>query len=316
MSKASNLAGFVPSIGPTNNLNVGVVTATTIYSNGQQLLRGVGIATGGGYVGSGATVIDFRGSGISTVTVSSGIATVNIVGSSAAGGGGSGEFNTGITSVSQLRPLSYETTVFSFPSTAGKRYIIESINVSNVYGREINIIAALNFNSNGNKVHLAYNVPLLEGSSVELLRQPHIANPSDYITMWTNDSVYYGASNAAEVYMTYTVSDDTNYFGVGFSTTGIGTTAAIGIFTSTTYPSVIQSIHLSNRTDNGDFPISVEVTNGVSTSYLVKNFIIPRYATVEVCDRPKRIEVNGVVKVSLASTNSIDVSISGKKITG
>jgi hypothetical protein len=30
MSKASNLAGFVPSITPTNNLNVGVITATTI----------------------------------------------------------------------------------------------------------------------------------------------------------------------------------------------------------------------------------------------------------------------------------------------
>ena len=32
MSKASNLSGFVPSIGPTNNLSVGIITATSIES--------------------------------------------------------------------------------------------------------------------------------------------------------------------------------------------------------------------------------------------------------------------------------------------
>jgi hypothetical protein len=44
----------------------------------------VGIATAGGTVGTGVTLIDFRGAGISTVTVASGIATINITG----GGGG------------------------------------------------------------------------------------------------------------------------------------------------------------------------------------------------------------------------------------
>jgi hypothetical protein len=67
---------------PTSKLHVvgdarftGVVTA----SNGT-LISGIGIATAGGTVGIGATLLDFRGSGISTVTVSSGIATINISG--------------------------------------------------------------------------------------------------------------------------------------------------------------------------------------------------------------------------------------------
>lgn len=34
MSKASDLAGFVPSISPTDNLNVGVVTATGFVLDG------------------------------------------------------------------------------------------------------------------------------------------------------------------------------------------------------------------------------------------------------------------------------------------
>lgn len=43
---------------------------------------GVGIATAGGTVGTGVTLFDFRGPGISSVTVSSGIATINIESSS------------------------------------------------------------------------------------------------------------------------------------------------------------------------------------------------------------------------------------------
>lgn len=72
----------------------GVVTATSFSGNGSGLTGvGVGIATAGGTVGTGATIIDFRGPGISTITVSSGIATVNITG----GGSGSGVSTSGIT---------------------------------------------------------------------------------------------------------------------------------------------------------------------------------------------------------------------------
>jgi hypothetical protein len=231
-------------------------------------------------------------------------------------GTGSGEFNTGITSVTQVEPVSFESTLLTFPSTSGRRYILESINVSNISNEEVNIIAALNYSANNQKVHMAYNVPIVSGGSVELLKQPHIANPSDYITMWSTDSAYAGKSGVLEVYMTYSAVTDTNYFGVGVSTVGIATTSLVGVFTSTTYPSVIQSIQLANRTDVADYAVSVQVTNGLSTSYLVKDMLIPRYSSVEICDRPKRIETNGVVKVSVAQTNTVDVSISGKKIIG
>ena len=270
------------------------------------------------FIGVGLTVTGAISAGSTTGTAGQVLQStgVGVTWATSTGGGGSGEFNTGITSTSQLYPLSYDTTVFTFPSTAGRRYIIESINAANISDGERNIIAALNYNDNGRKVHLAYNVPMVSGGSVELLKQPHIANPSDFITMWTNDENYYGKSGAVEVYMTYSEVSDENYFGVGVSTVGIATTALTGIFTSTTYPSVIQSIHLTNRTDDGDYPVSIQITNGTSTSYLAKDLLIPRYATVEICDRPKRLETNGVIKVGLAVTSSIDISISGKKITG
>jgi hypothetical protein len=72
------------SLTVSNDLSVvGVVTASAFYGDGSNLsniISGVGIATAGGTVGTGATILDFRGSGISTVTVSSGIATINIEG--------------------------------------------------------------------------------------------------------------------------------------------------------------------------------------------------------------------------------------------
>jgi hypothetical protein len=68
-------------------ISSGIVTATsgivTYYGDGSKLIgtiSGIGINTASGNVGFGATVIDFRGVGISTVTVSSGIATVNVIG--------------------------------------------------------------------------------------------------------------------------------------------------------------------------------------------------------------------------------------------
>ena len=67
----------------------GDMYATAYYGDGSNLsgvIGGVGIATAGGTVGFGATILDFRGAGISTITISSGIGTINIEG----GGSGTG----------------------------------------------------------------------------------------------------------------------------------------------------------------------------------------------------------------------------------
>lgn len=76
----SNLTGIVTSITAGSGISIdqstGNVTITATGGGGSTL----GIATAGGTVGTGVTLLDFRGSGISTVTVSSGIATINIEG--------------------------------------------------------------------------------------------------------------------------------------------------------------------------------------------------------------------------------------------
>ena len=75
---------------------------------------------------------------------------------------------------------------------------------------------------------------------------------------------------------------------------------------------------MTNRTDSGDFPVTIQIVNadGSATTHLAKNLVIPRYASVELLDRPKRLETGSVVKMqTITAANTIDVVVSGKKIT-
>ena len=62
MSKASNLAGFVPSIGIRSDLSVGIVTASKIVSSNVSVAQSVTAANfygnGSGLTGAGSTVAD------------------------------------------------------------------------------------------------------------------------------------------------------------------------------------------------------------------------------------------------------------------
>jgi len=91
----------------------GDVTATSLTLGGQTASTlGVGVATEGGLVGSGATILDFRGAGISAVTVSSGVATINVT----AGGGAS-------VSISTEAPTSPNDGDLWFDNSDGNSYI-------------------------------------------------------------------------------------------------------------------------------------------------------------------------------------------------
>jgi hypothetical protein len=305
---------------------VGVLTAQRLYSNIYGEFTGGGI-TGDSIVGTALSI-----SGISTlgsVQISSGIVTATSGVVTYYGDGqylsgvvspeSNGEFYTGVSSSIQLTPLSYETSIYTFPSTAGKQYVIESINVANVdtsvgVGTTVNIIASI-ADSSGEQTYIAYNVPIVNGGLIELLKNAIVAGPSDVMKMWVTDGNYIGVNNSAEVYMNYTEFTSTEYIREYASTVSIATTDATAVYTSSTYPSTIEAIHLTNRTDIGDYPVSVSITNGVTTTYLAKDLLIPRYATVDILDRPKRIELNGVIKVEVGQTSTIDVIIAGKQIT-
>jgi len=299
-----------------NIQNIGIATANAFKGSAQ-----VGVATDGVYLGL-TTQFNFVGSGITitpTYDAVAGITTLTFAttpGSGTAAAGPNYQFNTGITSVTKSELVGIGTTVFSVPSTAGKRYIIHSINASNVAlgNTEVNVIGAIDF-TGGERSYFAYNIPIPTGSSVELLKQPQILNPSDQVVMRATDYNRVGIDSSVQIYISYETEDNTNYFGVGLGTVGIALTTPIGIFTSTTNPSVIQSIRLANRSDTGDYPVSISITSGVTTTHLVDDLIVPKYASVELLDTPKAMQTNDIIKIIVDQLETIDVQISGIKVT-
>jgi hypothetical protein len=234
-----------------------------------------------------------------------------LTGISASGDGS--EFNTGITSAFSATLTGLGATIITFPSTAGKEYLIYSIHAANVgFNTEVNVIGAFDFNG-GERSYFAYNIPIPTGMAVELLQKPQILNPSDKIVMRGTDFDRVGVDNAVHVYVTYEEKTSSDYFGLGFGpASGITTTASVGIFTATTNPAILESIRLTNRADLGGYPITVTVTSGVTTRSLVEDLIVPKYASVELLETPKRLNVNDVLKVQVEQLSTIDVQISGK----
>jgi hypothetical protein len=277
---------------------------------------------------SGTNVIDNSRNVVNVVGVNaSGVVTATSFvgdGSQLTGiaAGGSGDFNTGITSSVTFTPLGYETTAFTFPSTAGYQYLVNTINVANVsdnvgVGTSINIILSIaDADGKNEQTYLAYNIPIANGGVLEILKNPFVAPRNAVMKAWTTrGSDYVGLSSVSEIYMNYTATESTEYIVSYASTVSIGATGPVGVFTSSTYPSNIQSIHLTNRTDDGDYPVSIGINNGVATTYLVKDLIVPRYAAVDLVAQQKRIEVDDIIEVTVGMTTSIDVIIAGKQIT-
>ena len=225
-------------------------------------------------------------------------------------------FNTGVTSSFSAALIGIGATIFTFPATAGKEYIVLSINCSNVAAgnTEVNVIGAFDFNG-GERSYFAYNIPIPTGTSVEIMKQPQVMNPSDRIVMRSTDFNRAGADNIIETYVTYQEKTSTSYFGVGLGTVGLATTDITAVYTSTTFPSVVQSIRLTNITDTGAYPVSIQITNGLTTTRLVDNLIVPKYGNVEILDNPKRIEANSKIEVQLDQGATMGVQVSGSQIT-
>ena len=302
---------------------VGVLTAERLYSNVYGEFTGGGI-TGDSIVGTALSI-----SGISTlgtVQISSGIVTAtsgvvtyygdgsNLTGV-AAESADSYQFNTGITSRTSASLTGIGSTILTLPSTSGKQYIIHSIHASNVAtgNTEVNVVGAFDFDG-GERSYFAYSLPLPTGTGIELLIEPQILNPSDRITMRGLDYDKNGTDDVVEVYVTYQELTSNKYFGVGLGTVGLGITAPVGIYTSSTYPSTVQSIRLTNRTDSGGYPVTINITSGINTIRLVNNLIVPKYGSVEILETPKRIEVNDIIQVQVDQGSTIDVQVSGKQI--
>tara|TARA_R100000458_G_scaffold59433_2_gene70022 strand:- start:4080 stop:6992 length:2913 start_codon:yes stop_codon:yes gene_type:complete len=272
----------------------------------------VGVSSAGTSIGN-ATVLNFIGAG-NTFAVDGSTVDISIAGG---GGGGSGDFNTGLSGEFHGTAVGIGSTVFTFPSTAGKKYILRSLLATNVAtaNTEVNVIGAFDFNG-GERSYMGYNLPIPVGMAAELLRQPQVLNPSDKILLRSTDIDRNGVDSVVEYYGTYeTLDSGTDYVGVGLGANTLNNTNLNTLYTSTGAPSVLQSIRIANISDAGPKPITVQVVDGGETIRLVENLIIPKYGSVEILDNQKRIASGAIIKVQLDEASTMGVQLSAKKIT-
>jgi len=255
---------------------------------------------------------------------------------STAGGGGSGTFDTGITTSVYVSVSSGSTTIsadlnnifigpgiaYSFPSTAGLEYVIESIHIVNKAGADLYFSGRQDF-SGGVNVPIANRVIIPYQGALELLEQPRVASPSDVLRFQALTGVgtdATGHDGGLDAFIILSPKTDTNYVGVGKTIT----TTDQEVFTSVTNPFVVQSISIINYDMNVDADVSVSVfrggtvgniaATGVRLGYLAYNLTIPKNSTVEICQKPKHLRASDSILVTTTPINSVGIVVAGKYI--
>ena len=169
------------------------------------------------------------------------------------------------------------------------------------------------------------------GSNIIPLTRPATSTASSQILSFTD--IVVPQDGALQATIVYQSSTDTSYQNGTGTVVGIVTTAAeviagvaasnpVAYYSSgTLYPSVIQSIRVSNISDSiiypgGDYPVSVGIGNSDTIfSWLAYNMVIPRNSSIELCEAPKRIGIGQSIFAIASTPNTIEIQVAGKQKT-
>lgn len=260
-------------------------------------------------------------------------------------GGGSGIFNTSVSCqigyalVGDAFTTTFVTTstvgvIATMPATTSTRFLVHSLHITNTAASDAEVTGRfeLTLSNNPNITtatvdHVSFfasRLPVPSGSSVELLKKPQVLYPNDIVRLQATSAAGGGGVNGQlYAYMVYESSTDVTYQSSSFnlsstSPTNIYTSVLnTGTTTSTSLPSVIESIRVTNYSNAADYRVSVIWTNSANVvqSYLAYNMLIPAFATVELCEKVKRITAGDIIKAVPEAPNVLSIQVSAKIIT-
>jgi hypothetical protein len=213
---------------------------------------------------------------------------------------------------------------YTFESTAGKQYIIESIHLVNTFEADLYVSARHKY-AGGKDVPILNRVIVPYQSAVEILSQPIVANSSDFLSFQALTGIgpaESGIDGGMSGVITFSQKDSISFIGTGKTVTSL--VADGEIFQSTLGPSVIQSIRLINYSLLLDVDATIAiysdgtpgsvVDTGSLDGYLAFNLTIPANSTVEICERQKYLKLNDTIVATASTTNSLSVGVSGRYI--
>ena len=218
--------------------------------------------------------------------------------------GGSGEFNTSISGATQYDVTTSMATAYTANASSDHRTIVHSIHICNISESEVTVSGEIQASFS-----FAHTIPVPAGSAVELLHQPKVLGPSETIELQAS------ANSALEATIVVEYKEDTDYWDAAIDLTSGATMT--DIYTSTSNPSVVQSILLANDDGTNDVKARVVWTDGSNNiqSYLCYDMVIPADATVELCEKPKYLPADYKLRGYANEADRLEITASGKQIT-
>ena len=217
--------------------------------------------------------------------------------------GGSGQFNTSISSATAYLLTTSMAVATTASASTSIRTVVHSIHIVNISGSEVTVSGEMQ-----SSFSFAHTIPVPAGSAVELLKQPKVLGPSETIELQ--------ASAGGSLYATIILEEkeDTALWDAQVDVTSAATYT--DLYTSTTYPSVVQSILLANDDGANDVKARVIWTDGSNSlqSYLCYDMVIPADATVELCEQPKYLAAGYKLRVYANVADRLEVTASGSQI--
>lgn len=253
--------------------------------------------------------------GVSNVAVSGNVFATKFFGDGSSltgitgggGGGGSGLFNTAISDSTGYEPTTSLANAYVAPSTAGTRYVVHSIHVTNISGISMANISGDFNGADYSAISISNTIPVPAGSAVELLKKPKVLQPTDYIQLVSD------LANALHTTIVVETSTEVGLFGKGIDITSAATYTDLHTATANT---VIESIFLSNDDGVNDVKARVVWTDGSNNiqGYYCYDLIIPADATVELLEQPKFLPSGYKVRVYANTGNRLEAMIAGKSV--
>ena len=296
----------------TDIFSTGIITATRgIQQTGNEGLNvSSGITTVGIFTATSARVglgVTINNTGIDA-GIAAGIVTAKEYHGSGANltgvGGGSGEFNTSISGATQYDVTASMATAYTASATASIRTIVHSVHICNISGSEVTVSGEMQTNFS-----FAHTIPVPAGSAVELLKQPKVLGPSETIELQAS------STSALEATIIVEEKSDTDFWDAQIALSSGATLT--DLYTSTTNPSVVQSILLCNNEGTYDVKARVAWTDGSDNiqSYLVYDMVVPADSTVEICEKPKYLAAGYKLRAYANVADRLEITASGKQIT-
>ena len=218
--------------------------------------------------------------------------------------GGSGQFNTGLTGATAYAVTTSMATALTANASSSYRTVIHSIHVANISAAEVTVSGEMQ-----SSFSFAHTIPIPAGSAVELLKQPKVLGASETIELQAS------ANSALQATIIAEQKEDTDLWDAQVDITSAATWT--DLYTSTSNPSVVQSILLANDDGTNDVKARVVWTDGSDNiqAYLCYDLVVPADSTVELCEQPKYLASGYKLRVYANQADRLEVTASGKQIT-